>query len=181
MNVIFAVIFLCSSALYLFTQPDNYLSALLSGGEKAATLSIALLASYCVWLGFFCVMERSGLSKKLARLATPLCKKLFHTNDENAIFLASSNLSANLLGLPGAPTPLGVRATERFSKRNNTYALSMLFVLNATSIQLLPTTVLTLRATHGSAAPADIILPTLIATAFSTLLGVVLVRIFVKK
>ena len=94
-------------------DPNGFLPALLSGGQKAATLSLSLLAVYCVWLGFFKVMEQSGLSAKLSRAVYPLAKRLFRSNDKEAVMLASCNLSANLLGLPGAPTPLGGGGGER--------------------------------------------------------------------
>lgn len=171
MNAIFAVVFTAACILFLFTYPDGFLAAMLEGSEKAAVLSLSLLAVYCVWLGFFKVLERSGLSEKLARLSSPVTKRLFRTDDEEALFLAGGNLSANLLGLPGAPTPLGIRATERFLARNNGYAADMLFVLNATSLQILPTTVIALRLAAGSSAPADIFLPTLLATLLSSLVG----------
>ncbi len=174
MNAIFAAIFAAAGAVFLFTDPDGFLPALLGGAEKAAALSLSLLSVYCVWLGFFKVLEKSGLSDKLARLFFPAAKKLFRTDDREAVFLASCNLSANLLGLPGAPTPLGIKATDRFLKENNRFGADMLFVLNATSLQLLPTTVLALRTAAGSLSPADILLPTLLCTLFTTLFGATL-------
>ena len=81
------------------------------------------------------------------------------------------------MGLPGAPTPLGVQATQKFLAAKNAYAADMLFVLNATSLQLLPTTVIALRAAAGSSSPAYIFLPTLLATLLSSVLGAVLVRL----
>lgn len=177
MNAIFALIFVAASAVFLFTDPDGFLPALLSGGEKAATLSLSLLAAYCVFLGFFKVMERCGLAEKLARLFSPAARRLFCTQDREAVYLASCNLSANMLGLPGAPTPLGVKATQRFLAGGNEYAADLLFVLNATSLQLLPTTVLALRIAAGSQSPADILLPTLLSTLLSTLIGVTLLRL----
>lgn len=181
MNVIFTAVFLLSALLFLIFDGEAFLPTLLSGGQKAATLSLSLLAGYCVWLGFFQVLEESGLAKKLAKGVTPLCKKFFRTQDEEVISLVAGNLSANVLGLPGAPTPLGIRATERFMAKGNRYGASMLFVLNATSLQLLPTTVIALRAAEHSAAPSDILLPTLICTLFSTLLGGLCVRLLIKK
>ena len=176
-NGIFAVIFLISCALFLFTNPDGFLAAMLEGGEKAAVLSLSLLAVYCVWLGFFKVLERSGLSEKLARHTMPVTKRLFRSDDADALFFAGGNLTANFLGLPGAPTPLGIQATERFLAKGNDYAADMLFVLNATSLQLLPTTVIALRLAAGSASPADIFLPTLLATLLSSVIGMILVRL----
>ncbi len=181
MNAIFAVVFLLSALLFLLFDPNGFLSALLSGAQKSAVLALSLLFVYCVWLGFFKVMEQSGLSAKLSRRVYPLAKKLFRSSDQDALLLASENLSANFLGLPGAPTPLGIRAAEKFCAAKNDYAADMLFVLNATSLQLLPTTVIALRLAAGSAAPADIFLPTLISTLFSTLLGALLVRLTAKR
>ena len=181
MNAVFTLIFLASAMLCLAMNPDEFLSALLAGGQKAVTLSISLIGVYCVWLAFFNVMRESGLQQKLTRLISPLSKRIFRSDDPEALQLATSNLTANFLGLPGAPTPLGIKAVEKFYANQNRYAADMLFVLNATSLQLIPTTVIALRASFGSAAPADILLPTLIATIASTLLGALLVVITSKR
>lgn len=173
-NAIFAILFLLSGALILFSEPDGFLPALLAGGQKAATLSLSLLAVYCVWLGFFKVMEQSGVSEKLAKRVYPLAKRVFRSENKEALLLASGNLSANFLGLPGAPTPLGIRAAKLFCDGGEDFAADMLFVLNATSLQLLPTTVISLRLSAGASSPADIFLPTLLSTLLSTLLGAAL-------
>ncbi len=177
MNAIFAGVFAAATVLFLFLDPDGFLPAMLSGGEKAALLCLDLLAVYCVWLGFFKVLEKSGLAEKISRLFSPLAKKLFRTDDSEAIYCAGSNLSANMLGLPGAPTPLGIKATRRFLDTGNERAADLLFVLNATSLQLLPTTVIALRIAEGSAAPMDVFLPTLLSTLVSTLAGVLLLSL----
>ena len=181
MNFVFTAVFLAAAAVFHVSDPEGFLPALLAGGQKAAALSMTLLASYCVWLGFFKVLEKSGLAEKLARLFRRPLKKLFRSGDEEALSLASQNIAANMLGLPGAPTPLGVRATQKFLAAKNTYAADMLFVLGATSMQLLPTTVIALRAAAGAASPADILLPTLLATLFSTLTGAALTALTQKR
>lgn len=181
MNAIFSAVFLIAAAVFLFLDPEAFLPALLHGSEKAATLSLALLASYCVWLGFFRVLQESGLSDALARKLSRPLGKLFRSDDRTALALAGQNMAANFLGLPGAPTPLGVKATQKFLAAKNGYAADMLFVLNATSLQLLPTTVIALRAAAGSASPADIFLPTLLATLASSLLGAALVACTRKR
>lgn len=180
MNAVFTAVFFLSALLLLISDPENFLSALLAGGSKAASLSLSLLAVYCVWLGFFHVMKESGLSERLSRAVYPAAKRLFRSEDREALLYASQNLSANILGLPGAPTPLGIRAAERFSAAKNHYAADMLFVLNATSLQLFPATVIALRLSAGSSSPSDIFLPTLLATLFSTLTGALLV-FFTRK
>lgn len=181
MNIIFAAVFLAAAVIFLIADPEGFLPAMLAGGQKAATVSFALLASYCVWLGFFKVLEQSGLSDRLAKGLFPAARRLFRSDDREAVSLACQNLAANVLGLPGAPTPPGVAATQKFLNARNGYAADMLFVLNATSLQLLPTTVVALRAAAGAASPADIFLPTLLATLFSTLLGAVLVFVTRKR
>ena len=175
MNVIFAVIFLAAAIGFLVHDPEGFLPAMLAGGQKAATVCFALLASYCVWLGFFKVLEKSGLSERLARGLYPAARRLFRSQDRQTLALACQNIAANLLGLPGAPTPPGVAATQKFLAAGNDYAADILFVLNATSLQLLPTTVIALRAAAGSSSPADILAPTLLATLVSTLAGAALV------
>jgi spore maturation protein A len=83
------------------------------------------------------------------------------------------NLSVNLLGISGAATPYGIRAANLLDKTKNAeFSSAMLFVINATSIQLIPTSIIGIRTALGSSAPADILLPTLISTAFSTLFAV---------
>lgn len=172
MNFLFALFFLLSALLFLLHDPSGFLPALLSGAEKAASLSLALLSSYCVWLGFFAVLEKSGISAGMAKIFYPFARKLFRSENKEAIALACGNLSANMLGLPGAPTPLGIKANEKFLSDGNGFASDMLFLLNATSLQLLPATVVALRASLGSASPADIVAPTLVCTLFSTAVGV---------
>lgn len=81
------------------------------------------------------------------------------------------NLSCNLLGIGGAATPYAVKAIGELEKTGNDFAQKLLFVINATSIQIIPSTVIALRAGAGSANPADIFLPSLICTALSTLLA----------
>lgn len=181
MNVLFPLILLLSCLLCLRADAGAFLPALLEGGQKAAVLALALLPSYCVWLGFFRVMEESGLAGKLSRALFPVGRRLFRTRDAAALECAAGNLAANFLGLPGAPTPLGVKAVEKFLAAKNEYGAQMLFVLNATSLQLLPTTVIALRAAAGSSSPADIFLPTLLATLLSTLVGAGLVALTCRK
>ena len=177
MNAIFAGVFVAATVLFLVLDPNGFLPAMLSGGEKAALLSLDLLAVYCAWLGFFKILEKSGLADKIARLFSPLAKKIFRTDDREAIYCACGNLSANMLGLPGAPTPLGIKATKRFLDTGNDRAADLLFVLNATSLQLLPTTVIALRIAAGAENAMDILLPTLLSTLISTLAGVLLLQL----
>ena len=165
----------------LVRSPDLFLATLLEGGVKAAGGCIALLSSYAVWMGLIRIWEDCGFSKKVARLVRPLARKLLKTDDKEALDAVSMNLSVNLLGISGAATPYGIKAANLLDRTENAeYASAMFFVLNATSLQLLPASMVALRTSLLSANPTDIILPTLLTTVFSTLLGVVLTAILLR-
>lgn len=182
MNVIFGALAALSSIILVFTSPETVLSAFLSGGDKALSLTLKLVVIYAVWMGIFALAEKSGLCEKTAKLLRPANNFLFGTIPEKAGDYMSMNLAANLLGMSGATTPFGIKSVNELSKTKGTeYAAAMFFVINATSVQLIPSSVLALRTTMGSASPSDIIIPTILATLVSTVVGVLLVKIFVKK
>lgn len=181
MNILFLFLFAVCGVCMLVKAPDLFLATLLEGGGKAATTCLALLSSYAVWMGLIRIWEDCGFAKKVAKLVKPLAKKLLLTDDEECLEAVSMNLSVNLLGISGAATPYGVRAANLLDKTEHAeYSSAMFFVLNATSLQLLPTSMVALRTSLQSVAPADIILPTLITTLFSTLLGVSLTILFLR-
>ena len=181
MNLIFGLISVISLILLLFISPNGVLSAMLSGGEKALDLTLKMVVTYAVWLGVFNLLELSGLSKKLAKLLRPVNKFLFGTVDKNSGDFIALNISANLLGMSGATTPMGIKAIRSLDQHPKTdYAVAMFFVINATSVQLIPSSVLALRTQMGSLTPSDIILPTILATALSSVIGIVLVKTLVK-
>lgn len=171
MNVIFTAIFILSAIILCFTAPAEFLPALLGGGQRAITTAVTLFCVYAVWMGLSAVAEDCRLTQKGAKLLAPLCGKLFKTKDQTVIKDISMNLSCNLLGIGGAATPYGVKAVEGLEKEDNRYAQNLLFIINATSIQLIPATVIALRASAGSLSAADITLPSLLATAVSTFVG----------
>lgn len=171
MNAIFTVIIILSLIVLTVISPESLLSSMLGGVENAAKMALTLFCIYAVWMGLSRLAEASGLSKGAARAVKPLAKRLFKTDNPAALENVAMNLSCNLLGVGGAATPFAVKAIENFEKDGNTYAQKLLFIINATSIQILPTTVIALRTSAGSAAAADIFLPSLICTVLSTLLG----------
>ncbi len=182
MNIIFGIVLISSSILLLFHNPDAILAGMLSGGEKALSLTLKMVVIYAVWLGVFSLMEKSGLSNKIAKLFKPVNRWLFGKLPDKANDFMSLNISANLLGMSGATTPMGIKSIQELEKYPNTqYAITMFFVINATSVQLIPSSVMALRTSMGSVSPADIILPTILATLLSTIIGVLLVKVFVRK
>jgi len=180
-NIIFLVVIIASSVAFIIISPQSFVPAMLSAAGRAATLSAALLSSYCVWMGFSQVVEDCSLAKKLSVGLKPLCGALFKTKDEEARECISLNLSANLLGLGGMATPYGIRAAGLLGKgKNADYSQAMLFVCAATSFQLLPNTVLSLLSSNGAANPYGIILPCLLTGAFAAAMGILAVKIFVR-
>ncbi len=172
---------MAASACLLIVNPELFLPTVLDSATDSATLCVSLLASYAVWMGLMQVWNDSGVTKGFSRLLRPLSKRLFRTNDEEALQAISANLACNMLGIGGAATPYGIKAAKLLDKSEHAeYSSAMFFALNATSIQLLPTSVIGIRASMGSGAPADIVLPTLITTAASTLFACFLTWLFLR-
>ena len=165
-----------------WTSPENVLSSMIGASSDAFKLALELCAVYAVWLGILEIVDASGLSQKLAKLLHPFIKKIFKIDDEETEKMIALNMSANMLGLGNASTPMGLSAMKRLDDGSGiaTHAIIMLIVINSTSIQLLPSTVIGLRTSAGSASPADIILPTLLSTIVTFVLGISLVMLFGK-
>lgn len=180
MNRIWFIMILSSICLLFWSDPSSVLGSMIEASSGALSLSIELCGVYAVWLGILEIVEVSGLGDKLAKLLHPLIRKLYKLDDLETEKLIALNMSANMLGLGNAATPMGISAMKKLDDGSGvaTPAIIMLIVLNATSIQLLPSTVIGLRASAGSTSAGDIILPTLIATLCTFSLGIALVKLF---
>ena len=181
MNVIFFGLFCTATAVLLVTNAELFLPTVLEAASDSAALCVALLASYAVWMGLMGVWEKCGISRAVAKLLQPVCSRLFKTRDQATLEAISANLACTMLGIGGAATPYGEEAARLLDKSEYPeYSSCMFFALNATSIQLLPTSVVGIRASLGSGSPADIILPTLICTALSTVVACFLTWLFLR-
>lgn len=171
-----------SLGLMIFTNPAAATGALLDGAHGAVELSLNLLALYAFWLGFFSLIEKLGLSRGLERLLRPVISRLFPSCDAETRKYITMNVSANLLGLGNAATPMAISAISRMDDGNPRASVDMIMltVISATSLQILPTTVIGMRAAAGSANPADFLFPSLIATVLSTFIGIVGVKLCSK-
>lgn len=182
MNKIWLFLVLLSSLVLVFTSPESMLTVMTDASLDCVKLCLELFAIYAIWLGFLEILEKSGLSDKLAKLLSPVVKKLFKIDNHEAIKLISVTLSANFLGLGNAATPSGIKAMQKLDNKTGkiNYPMIMLMILCSCSIQFLPTTIMGLRSTQGSTNPADIILPILISSIFATGTGVLLGIIYGK-
>lgn len=159
--------------------------AALEGARAAVELCVSMAGVMCLWTGVMEVMRQSGLADRLARAFRPLLRRFLPNAARDADTLAalSANLSANLLGLGGAATPLGIRAARAMARGCEGVAsdeLCLLVVLNTASIQLLPTTVAGVRAALGAAEPFDILPAVWLASIGSVAAGLAAAKIFAR-
>lgn len=167
---------------------DEVNKAIFSGAKEAVTICIGLISVLVFWLGMMKIAEQAGLLQKLTNLFRPIVAKLFPEVPKNhpAMGYILSNMIANIFGLGNAATPLGIKAMEELKRLNggkNTASNSMItfLALNTSCITLIPTTVIAIRMNYHSASPTDIVGPTIIATIFSCIGGILIDRYFYHK
>ncbi|NCB51957.1 MAG: spore maturation protein A [Clostridia bacterium] len=171
---------LCSLAT---GQGGQTAAAALEGAAAAVELCLSMAGAMCLWMGVMEIMRRAGLSQKLSRLMAPALGALYSefARDREVMDTISANVSANLLGLGNAATPLGLEAARRMSRRSPgvaSDALCMLVVCNTASIQLIPTTVASVRLAHGCETPFDILPAVWLASAVSLSAGICMAKFF---
>lgn len=160
-------------------------AAAMEGAAAGVELCLSMAGILCLWMGVMEIMRRSGLSDKLSRLLRPVLRRLYpgFAKDKDVMDTISANVSANLLGLGNAATPLGLEAARKMSRRSPgvaSDALCMLVVCNTASIQLIPTTVAAVRAGEGCASPFDILPATWLASAVSVAVGITAAKLFAR-
>lgn len=187
MNKIWIFLFISSIIAICLNDPTKVLTSLLSSSNSALKLTFELCSIYAIWIGIFAILEKSGLSKKISKLLSPIINKIFGKNNlsEESQKYVSMNISANLLGMSGAATPLGIKAIESMQKDNpnkNTVSMPMimLIAISCSSVQLLPTSIIGMLSTAGSKNPTSIILPSVVCSVVSTTIAILLVVIFNK-
>ena len=161
---------------------DEVANAAMAGAQSAIDLSVSMAGMLCLWSGIMEVMNVCGLSRGLARAFRPLLRQLLPeaSRDEETLAAVSANVSANLLGLGIAATPLGIRAARRMARGCGGVAsdeLCLLVVLNTASIQLLPTTIASVRAAAGCRTPFDILPAVWFASVLSVAAGLLTARL----
>jgi len=149
----------------------------------AVELAIGLIGIMALWLGIMKIAEQAGLINRLARALRGITSRLFPDvpPDHPAMGAMIMNISANILGLGNAATPLGLKAMEELNKLNKkpgtaTDAMCTFLVINTSNVQLIPAAVIAIRAAAGASSPTEIIGPVIVATTISTLIGVITVK-----
>jgi len=164
----------------IFINPSGVLEAVTQGSMDSVNLSMRLVALYAFWLGFFSLLEKTGIAGKFSKLLRPIVKFLFPNIKEETSKFVTLNMSANLLGIGSAATPMAIKAINSMDDNSGkaTLNMMMLVVISSTSLQLLPSTVIGLRSAHGSVSPAGFLPASLIATLTATILGVTMVKLY---
>ena len=185
MNGVFCAMLLAGVLYAAATgQADAAQRALLSGGSEAGELCLSLAGAYGFFGGVMGLLREGGVAAALAGwLKRPLSRLFrFEPGEEAAMEDICMNLSADMLGMGSASTPAGLRAMRTMAAAGGhtgrvSEAMLLFLVINTTSVQLLPTTMIALRAQAGARNPADIVLPTLLATTAATVSGVALCKL----
>ena len=160
-------------------------AAAVEGAAAAVELCLSIAGMLCLWTGVMEIMRRAGLAEGLSRLLGPVLRRLFPqvAGDREIMDSISANVSANLLGLGSAATPLGLEAVRGMSRKSPgvaSDAMCMLVVCNTASIQLIPTTVATVRAAAGSQTPFDILPAVWLASALSVGVGILSCKVMAR-
>lgn len=162
-------------------------AAAIDSSKDAIQLGITLVGVIAMWTGLMKIAEESGLIKMLTNKMKPILRFLFPKVPENhpAKKYIATNMIANMLGLGWAATPPGLKAMKELQKLNRNKdiasdAMCTFLIINISSVQLLPVNIIAYRSQYGSANPAEIIGPALLATFVSTFVGVIFAKMMIK-
>lgn len=161
--------------------------SIIDSASQTVKLIISLMGILCLWCGVIKIAEKSGLMENISKIMKPFIKKLFKEagRDDKAISNIVMNMTANMLGLSNAATPFGIKAMEemkRLNPKKDTASddMALFLVVNACCVQLVPTTIISLRAASGSKNPAEIIIPAIITTTIAAIIGIIICKILEK-
>lgn len=183
MNIAFVALTLISLIILTIVTPSSAFSTMISGVSNAILLTIKLAAIYAVWLSVLKMAQAIKADIALSKLLKPIVKKIFKKENDEAYNWICINLASNMLGMGGVATPAGIKAINAMTGDGDkaTSNMILLLVINATSIQLVPATVIAIRATADSANAADIFFPTLISSAIATICGMIMCKVLSLK
>lgn len=181
-NIIWAGLILIAIIYSLLTgEIDTINSGILTHATSGVNLILEMMPLIVLWTGIMKIAEKSGLLQVFAKALNPILRRLFPSLPKNHLALGyiASNIGANMLGLGSAATPFGLKAMDELQKDNPkkdtaTEAMITFLVLNTGGVTLIPTTVIALRLMHGSANPTEIIITSILATAVSSISGLIL-------
>lgn len=185
MNYVFPILLVLSFAAAAVQGRMGELSAaVIQGGQDAVSLLLRLASMLCLWGGVMEIAEKSGITRMMAKLLSPLLKLIFPSlrKEKYAMEAISMNVTANILGLGNAATPLGLEAMRRLQEINgekNTASDEMIVfvVMNTAAMHIIPTTVATLRGQYGSTDPMEIMPASILTSVCALTIAVVVAKL----
>lgn len=167
---------------------DKVNAAIFTGAKEGVAICLGLISVLAFWLGLMKIAENSGLLAAFARLLKPIATRIFPEVPENhpAMGYILSNVTANMFGLGNAATPMGIKAMEQLKQLNHnrdsaSRSMVTLLALNTACITFIPTTVISIRMSYGSASPTDIVGPTIMASACAFIGAILIDRLFYAR
>lgn len=189
LNYVWGFIIIISVICAIVTGRISELSqGIFEGASSSIELVMSLCGMMCLFTGLMKIAEKGGLTLILSKLFRPIIKYLFpdYKEDSPAIAAVCMNITANLLGLGNAATPLGIAAIKEMAKLNThphtaNNSMVMFVVLNTASIQLIPSTMAIIRQSHGSPSPFDVTPATWITSLFALLMGISAAKLLERR
>lgn len=184
-NYIWAFMILFSVVVGAFNgRLEAVVQAAFDGANNGVQTVLGFIGVTALWCGLMKIAEHSGLVRVFTRLIRPINRIIFPElkKEPKAMEAVSANMVANILGLANAATPLGIKAMHELDRLNGnkktaSNAMCMFAVINSASIQLIPSTMIGIRASMGSSAPSEIILPVWIVSVCAAVCGVTLAKL----
>ena len=188
LNILWPIFIIISIMYAFFSGNLEYLNkSIFESTESAVSLSLTLIGMTCLWSGIMEIASKTNIIIFLNRILKPIIKRLFPNINlkSNSYKNIIMNIVANILGLGNAATPLGLKAMEELQKENEDKEtlsdnMMMLIVLNTASLQIIPTTVISIRSSLGSSNPSQIIFPVWLSTICAAVVGIVCCKVIIN-
>lgn len=184
-NYIWGVFILLGVIISIIKGDNNLANNLITSGTKGIDIIINLVPLMCLWLGIMKIADSSGLLTIISNKLSKFIRVIFPEipKGDPAIAYISSNIVMNMLGLGNAATPFGIKAMTRLKELNNnsdiaSRSMITFLVINTSSVTIIPTTVISLRIASGSSNPTEIMTACIITTFLSTMIGLLIDRLF---
>ncbi len=181
---------LCISIIIavFFGNPDSVISSIMDSGKSAVENVITLIGMMCFWSGIFNIFEKTSVIKKLSKVFSKTVGFLFskdNLSDASKEYMCM-NITTNIIGVGNAATVNGIKAIKSLHEDNNkkdipSNNMTTFVLLNTASLQLIPSSMIALRAMYGSSNPTSIVIPVWIVTGLSLIAGIISIKILNKR
>lgn len=186
LNILWPIFIIISIVYAIFSgNIESLNNSIFESAESAVNLTLTLLGMTCLWSGIMEIASKTQIIEYLSKMLRPITNKLFSDLNEKSYNNIIMNIIANILGLGNAATPLGLKAMKELQKENSEKEqlsdnMMMLIVLNTASLQIIPTTIIAVRSSLGSANPTKIIFPVWISTICAAVVGIIFTKVIIN-